>query len=87
MLLQERDLELQKLSVALREYREGADDQGVELRKERCRSQGLQRELVNLQEELSRCQQKRVKAEDEAAALQRQVGGGVPSPLVPCYPL
>ncbi|CAE7362801.1 unnamed protein product, partial [Symbiodinium microadriaticum] len=76
VLLQERDLELQKMSVALREYRESAEDQGTEARKERSRAQALQREVASLQEELSRCRQKKGKSDDTAATLERQVERG-----------
>jgi chromosome segregation ATPase len=73
VLLQERDLELQKMSISLREYRESAEDIGAESRRERSRSQALQREVAALQEELSRSRQKRGKSQEETDALERQV--------------
>ena len=75
VLLQERDLELQKMSLSLREYRESAEDSAAQSRQERSRVQSLQRELASVQDELSRCRQKKGKSEDELTNLERQVGG------------
>lgn len=73
LILQERELEIQRLNATNRELTDRIEDHQSNLKTLKYRLELIERENENSHEEIQKYRQKKVKIEQERCALERQV--------------
>jgi predicted nucleic acid-binding Zn-ribbon protein len=72
-MIQERDLEIQRLHLTNRELMDRIEDHQSNLKQLKYRLELIERENQNSMEEIQKYRQKKIKVEQEKCGLERQV--------------